>query len=420
MKFNDNVSHISLPQTAFYRPDTVSYLSQRPLLFSKSIKDNIVLDLEFDKKKFWQCIHDAGMDDDMRMMDYDIDKNIGENGSALSGGQRVRLALARCIYRKSELYLFDDPLSALDYKVGDFIMRNTIKQELAGTTRIIVTHAIHYACHADRVIIMEDGDIVADGKYEKVKKSPAYKRLVKEDIDVNEDDKTPVLDSNINNTLQPEEKMTSRKESVMTLKKMSAHLTEAEQVSMFKKESNVFSDVTSIKEVDDMLAADEKAMLEANMAENMFGEEATQSGRIGWVTIKSVMDKLGGVYMFVIIYLLFQGFQCMNVYVNGYIIGWSKNFNSPDTWSNFKFLCLFLLARCFLSFFLQIFCMLLGARVSRLMHARMVYHIIHAKITSFLERVPSGRIINRFTSCIDMLDLNTMPRITLICVTFSS
>jgi ABC-type multidrug transport system fused ATPase/permease subunit len=63
--------------------------------------------------------------------------------------------------------------------------------------------------------------------------------------------------------------------------------------------------------------------------------------------------------------------------------------------------------------------MLLGTRVSRLMHARMVYHIIHAKITSFLERVPSGRIINRFTSCIDMLDLQTMPRITLFCLLFS-
>lgn len=195
-------------------------------------------------------------------------------------------------------------------------------------------------------------------------------------------------------------------------------MTEAEK-EMLRKDS-VFSDKTSLAEAENLLAKDEKALEEACMAENMFGEEATQSGRIGWSTIKSVMDKLGGVYMFIIIYLLFQGFQLMNVYVNGYIIAWSKNFNSPDTWSNFRFLCLFLTARCFISFFLQIFCMLLGARVSRLMHARMVYHIIHAKITTFLERVPSGRIINRFTSCIDMLDLNTMPRVSLICVTFSS
>ena len=109
----------------------------------------------------------------------------------------------------------------------------------------------------------------------------------------------------------------------------------------------------------------------------------------------------------------------MNVYVNGYIISWSKDFSSPDCWSNFQFLCYFLAIRCVISFLIQLFCMMLGTRVSRLMHSRMVYHVIHAKITNFLERVPSGRIINRFTSCIDMLDLNTMPRITLICLTFS-
>jgi len=64
----------------------------------------------------------------------------------------------------------------LDYKVGDFIMKNTVKQKLRGKTRIMVTHAIHYACHADRVIIMEEGDIVADGSYVQIKKSDAYKR----------------------------------------------------------------------------------------------------------------------------------------------------------------------------------------------------------------------------------------------------
>lgn len=77
-------------------------------------------------------------------------------------------------------------------------MRNTIKQDLKGTTRIIVTHAIHYACHADRVIIMEEGDIVADGSYLSVKKSPAYKRLVREDID-REEGGAPVVEPNHNN-----------------------------------------------------------------------------------------------------------------------------------------------------------------------------------------------------------------------------
>ena len=219
-------------------------------------------------------------------------------------------------------------------------MRNTIKGDLKGTTRIIVTHAIHYACHADRVIIMEEGDIVADGTYKQIKKSPAYKRLVREDIDVEEDGKPPIPDENIHNELQPEEKVPSRKESLaISIKKLSMYLSEAEILEFKKSDPSAFSDVTSLKEAENLLDADEKAMKEANMAENMFGEEATQSGRIGWVTIKSVMDKLGGIYMFIFIYLCFQGFQLMNVYVNGYIIAWSKDFNSPETWGNFRFLC---------------------------------------------------------------------------------
>jgi len=80
----------------FYRPESVSYLSQRPLLFARSIKENIVLEKEFDQKKLNEVLRNAGMEDDMKMMNDGIDQNIGENGNALSGGQRIRLALARC------------------------------------------------------------------------------------------------------------------------------------------------------------------------------------------------------------------------------------------------------------------------------------------------------------------------------------
>jgi ABC-type bacteriocin/lantibiotic exporter with double-glycine peptidase domain len=77
------------------------------------------------------------MADDIDMMPQGYDTEIGENGSALSGGQRIRLALARCLYQEANLYLFDDPLSALDYRVGEFLMQNTISGLLKNTTRII-------------------------------------------------------------------------------------------------------------------------------------------------------------------------------------------------------------------------------------------------------------------------------------------
>jgi ABC-type multidrug transport system fused ATPase/permease subunit len=128
--------------TKLYIPEKVSYLSQRPLLFAKTIRENVVLDRkmenQFDEqRKLEEACRNAGMADDIDMMPQGYDTEIGENGSALSGGQRIRLALARCLYQEANLYLFDDPLSALDYSVGEFLMQNTISGLLKNTTRII-------------------------------------------------------------------------------------------------------------------------------------------------------------------------------------------------------------------------------------------------------------------------------------------
>lgn len=128
--------------TRLYIPEKVSYLSQRPLLFAKTIRENVVLDRKMEnqfheQRKLEEACRNAGMADDIDMMPEGYDTQIGENGSALSGGQRIRLALARCLYQEANLYLFDDPLSALDYRVGEFLMQNTISGLLKNTTRII-------------------------------------------------------------------------------------------------------------------------------------------------------------------------------------------------------------------------------------------------------------------------------------------
>lgn len=104
---------------------------------------------------------------------------------------------------------------------------------------------------------------------------------------------------------------------------------------------------------------------EENLAVNLFGEEETQSGRVGAATISSVLDKLGGLWVFVFVYLVTQGFTVINVYANRYIIQWSKDFHSKECWTNFRFLCVILTIRCMIAFFNQLFCMILGTRVSR-------------------------------------------------------
>ena len=93
---------------------------------------------------------------------------IGEKGVNLSGGQKVRISLARTVYSEPDIYLFDDPISALDANIGKKIMNDLIIKYLAGKTRIIVTHSLQYLQHMDRILYMKNGKIQWDGTYKEI------------------------------------------------------------------------------------------------------------------------------------------------------------------------------------------------------------------------------------------------------------
>ena len=93
---------------------------------------------------------------------------IGEKGINLSGGQQARLGLARAVYQEKDIYLLDDPISALDAHVRMNIMKNVVNGMLKDKTRILVTHAIDFLHMADRIIMMDKGRITAQGTYEEL------------------------------------------------------------------------------------------------------------------------------------------------------------------------------------------------------------------------------------------------------------
>ena len=86
---------------------------------------------------------------------------IGEKGINLSGGQQARLGLARAVYQDKDIYLLDDPLSALDSHVRRNVMNNVIKGVLRHKTRILITHAFDFIHMADKIIMMDNGKITA-------------------------------------------------------------------------------------------------------------------------------------------------------------------------------------------------------------------------------------------------------------------
>lgn len=86
---------------------------------------------------------------------------IGEKGINLSGGQKARLGLARAVYQDKDIYLLDDPISALDAHVRKNIINNVINGVMANKTRVLVTHAIDFIHLADHIIMMDKGKITA-------------------------------------------------------------------------------------------------------------------------------------------------------------------------------------------------------------------------------------------------------------------
>ena len=93
---------------------------------------------------------------------------IGQRGVTLSGGQKARVGLARAVYSDADIYLLDDPLSAVDAKVGRRLFECCILGHLSGRIRLLATHQLQYLKDVDRVIVMENGSIIHQGKYAEI------------------------------------------------------------------------------------------------------------------------------------------------------------------------------------------------------------------------------------------------------------
>jgi ATP-binding cassette subfamily C (CFTR/MRP) protein 4 len=141
------------------RSGTVSYVEQEPWIIGASVRENIILQNPFDLERFDQVINACGLSDDINRMKDKAETLLGERGINVSGGQKARIALARACYADSDIYLFDDPLSAVDAKVSQHIFHQCILGFLKHKTRVLVTHQVQYAPYVNKVFRMEHGNL---------------------------------------------------------------------------------------------------------------------------------------------------------------------------------------------------------------------------------------------------------------------
>ncbi|XP_015763412.1 PREDICTED: multidrug resistance-associated protein 4-like [Acropora digitifera] len=112
----------------------IAWVSQQPWVFSGTIRDNILFGKTFDSHKYRKTLEACDLDKDLEGFPYGDMTRVGERGIVLSGGQRARVELARAVYSDADIYLLDDPLSAVDSNVGQHIFHNCINTLLDGKT----------------------------------------------------------------------------------------------------------------------------------------------------------------------------------------------------------------------------------------------------------------------------------------------
>ena len=157
---------------------TLVYVPQLAWVFSGTIKENILFGEPYDEAKYTRTIDACALKEDIQQFP-DCDQTIvGERGEVLSGGQRARVSLARAVYADVDLYLLDDPLSAVDFKVGQQIFEKCIKGLLGPKTLVITSHQEQHMQEADSVIILYKGRVLETGSFTELKEKGMLNAIV--------------------------------------------------------------------------------------------------------------------------------------------------------------------------------------------------------------------------------------------------
>ena len=157
----------------------VALVPQRPYLFSGTVASNLRYGRpDATEEELWQALEVAQARDFVEEMPERLDAPIAQGGTNVSGGQRQRLAIARALVRRPEIYLFDDSFSALDYAT-DAALRLALARETADATVVIVAQRVSTIRDADRIVVLDEGAVVGTGTHaELMASNETYREIV--------------------------------------------------------------------------------------------------------------------------------------------------------------------------------------------------------------------------------------------------
>ncbi|XP_026918631.1 ATP-binding cassette sub-family C member 2 isoform X7 [Acinonyx jubatus] len=395
---------------------TIAYVPQQSWIQNGTLKDNILFGSELDEKKYQQVLEACALLPDLEVLPGGDLAEIGEKGINLSGGQKQRISLARATYQNSDIYVLDDPLSAVDAHVGKHIFNKVLGPNglLKGKTRLLITHSIHFLPQVDEIVVLGNGTILEKGSYStllakkglfaKILKTSKKQMGLEGEATVNEDSEED--DCGLMPSVEeiPEEvaSLTMRRENSLH-RTLSHSSRSSSRHRKSLKNSLKTRNVNTLKEEEELVKG-----------QKLIKKEFIQTGKVKLSVYLKYLRAMGLCLIFFII-LAYVINAVAYIGSNLWLSAWtndSKTYNGTNYPASQRDLRVGVYGALGL---VQGVFVLLGnlcsarasTHASNILHKQLLTNIFRAPM-SFFDTTPTGRIVNRFAGDISTVD-DTLP-----------
>ena len=382
---------------------TISYSSQIPFIYNTTIRQNITLDLSEKKKthysRYLKVIDICSLREDITDFNGGDLTEIGENGFNLSSGQKRRIAIARCLYAKKDIYLFDQPTYNLDHYTGLKILVDGIKQFLKHKTRIVVTNKEEFAQYANKIIVLKKGEIIFNGNYfelthnEKVK-NEGFNFIYNKDFD--EENKLALKHYNSSDLIINH--ISKSSSSTSSISRSDTIISSTMEEVMNNSNILVCPDLAKKNTFHSLKELTYKISIDENLSKYRYKKNI----------FRAPIPFLEGYKLIVMVYFIILEWQLTINCSDLWMMFWSGKQGTSST-KNWRYLVVYA------SFgFLGAVCVYYRNRLTtkstnnfmKNLNFHMAYHLVKAPMNTFYHQTPTSRIINRLSFDLNNLEDN--------------
>ncbi|XP_032311198.1 multidrug resistance-associated protein 1 isoform X23 [Drosophila ananassae] len=399
----------------------LAYVPQQAWIQNATVRDNILFGQTYDRKRYNKVIDACALRADIDILSAGDQTEIGEKGINLSGGQKQRISLARAVYSDADLYLLDDPLSAVDAHVGKHIFEEVIgpKGMLARKSRVLVTHGVTFLPQVDSIYVMKAGEISESGTFDQlVKNKGAFADFIIQHLqDGNEEEEElNQIKRQISSTADDPELIGSVEKAIK--------LARTESLSdSINREEHLIGSVTSAdslmgrgnslrrrakrQDSHDSVASAASLKKKQEVEGKLIETEKSQTGGVDFAVYKHYIKSVG-IFLSVATLVLNFVFQAFQIGSNLWLTKWANDQRvENDTSLRDMYLGVYgafgfgqVLTNFFSSLAISLGCL----ECSRVLHNTLLHFNLRWPMELF-DTTPLGRVVNRFSKDIDTIDI---------------